>query len=61
MIGRVERDARVEIIPILTLMTESDAAKRDQVTRRRRTGWISLSRVSGDDLIRVIKKVLPGA
>jgi len=46
--------------PILTLTTESDTAKRDQGKRAGATGWI-VKPVSGDDLIRVIKKVLPGA
>ena len=46
--------------PILTLTTESDTTKRDEGKRAGATGWI-VKPVSGDDLIRVIKKVLPGA
>jgi two-component system chemotaxis response regulator CheY len=49
-----------KFIPILTLTTESDNAKRDQGKRAGATGWI-VKPVSGDDLIKVIKKVLPGA
>jgi len=50
----------LKFIPILTLTTESDAAKRDEGKRAGATGWI-VKPCSGDDLIRVIKKVLPGA
>jgi len=47
-------------IPILTLTTESEAAKRDEGKRIGATGWL-VKPVSGNDLIAVIKKVLPGA
>ncbi len=50
----------LKFIPILTLTTESDAAKREEGKRAGATGWI-VKPCSGDDLIRVIKKVLPGA
>jgi two-component system chemotaxis response regulator CheY len=49
-----------KFVPILTLTTEGDAAKRDQGKRLGATGWI-VKPVSGNDLIAVIKKVLPGA
>jgi len=49
-----------KFIPILTLTTESDATKREAGKRAGATGWI-VKPCSGDDLIRVIKKVLPGA
>jgi two-component system chemotaxis response regulator CheY len=47
-------------IPILTLTTESEASKRDEGKRLGATGWL-VKPVSGDDLVKVIKKVLPGA
>jgi two-component system chemotaxis response regulator CheY len=47
-------------IPILTLTTESDAAKRDEGKRAGATGWV-VKPVSGNDLMAVIRKVLPGA
>ena len=47
-------------IPILTLTTESEASKRDEGKRLGATGWL-VKPVSGNDLIAVIKKVLPGA
>jgi two-component system chemotaxis response regulator CheY len=46
--------------PILALTTESQAEKRDQAKQFGATGWL-LKPVSGTDLIRVIKQVLPGS
>jgi two-component system chemotaxis response regulator CheY len=46
--------------PILTLTTESQAAKRDQAKQLGATGWL-VKPVSGPDLVKVIKQVLPGA
>ena len=46
--------------PILTLTTESDTAKRDEAKKLGATGWI-VKPVTGPDLIKVIKQVLPGA
>ena len=60
LIGKVRALPGLKFIPILTLTTESDAAKRDEGKRAGATGWI-VKPVSGDDLIKVIKKVLPGA
>jgi two-component system chemotaxis response regulator CheY len=42
------------------LTTESDTAKRNESKRLGATGWL-VKPVSGDDLIKVIKRVLPGA
>ncbi|MBK1679765.1 response regulator [Rhodocyclus tenuis] len=47
-------------VPILTLTTESQAAKRDEGKRLGATGWL-VKPVSGADLIKVIKQVVPGA
>lgn len=46
--------------PILTLTTESQAAKRDEAKKLGATGWL-VKPVSGPDLVKVIKQVLPGA
>ena len=46
--------------PILALTTESQQAKRDEAKKYGATGWI-VKPVSGTDLIKVIKQVLPGA
>jgi two-component system chemotaxis response regulator CheY len=60
LIGKLRAMPGLKFIPILTLTTESDTAKREEGKRAGATGWI-VKPVSGDDLIRVIKKVLPGA
>jgi two-component system chemotaxis response regulator CheY len=60
LIGKIRAMPGLKFVPILTLTTESDAAKRDEGKRAGATGWI-VKPVLGDDLIRVIKKVLPGA
>lgn len=46
--------------PILTLTTESQAAKRDEGKKLGATGWL-VKPVAGPDLVRTIKQVLPGA
>ena len=60
LIPKIRAMAGLKFTPILTLTTESDAAKRDEGKRAGATGWI-VKPCSGDDLLRVIKKVLPGA
>jgi len=60
LIGKVRATPGLKFTPILTLTTESDTTKRDEGKRAGATGWI-VKPVSGDDLIKVIKKVLPGA
>jgi len=60
MIAHVRSLPAFRFVPILTLTTESDTAKRDEGKRAGATGWL-VKPVSGDDLIKVIRKVLPGA
>jgi two-component system chemotaxis response regulator CheY len=50
----------LRFIPILILTTESQQAKRDEAKKLGATGWL-VKPVSGADLIKVIKQVLPGA
>jgi two-component system chemotaxis response regulator CheY len=50
----------LRFIPILTLTTESDAARRSEGKQAGATGWI-VKPVSGNELVAVIHKVLPGA
>ena len=45
--------------PILTMTTESQAEKREEGKRLGATGWL-VKPVGGTDLIKIIKKVLPG-
>ena len=60
MIGKVRAMPGCRFFPILTLTTESDAAKRDEGRRLGATGWL-VKPVSGNDLIKVVKQLLPGA
>jgi len=46
--------------PILTLTTESQSAKRDEGKKLGATGWL-VKPISGPDLVKVIKQVLPGS
>jgi len=46
--------------PILALTTESQQVKRDEARKLGATGWL-VKPVGGQDLLKVIKKVLPGA
>ncbi len=50
----------LRFVPILTLTTESESAKREEGKRAGATGWL-VKPLSGNDLITVIRKVLPGA
>lgn len=56
------RNARtiLRFTPILALTTESQAAKRDEAKKLGATGWL-VKPVSGPDLLKVVKQVLPGA
>jgi two-component system chemotaxis response regulator CheY len=60
LIRNVRALAAFRFVPILTLTTESEAAKRDEGKRAGATGWL-VKPVSGNDLVAVIRKVLPGA
>jgi two-component system chemotaxis response regulator CheY len=60
LIKRVRALPDMKFVPILTLTTESEAGKRDEGKRAGATGWL-VKPLSGNDLIAVIRKVLPGA
>jgi two-component system chemotaxis response regulator CheY len=45
--------------PILILTTESEQKKREEAKRLGATGWL-VKPVSGNDLMDVVKRVLPG-
>ncbi len=46
--------------PILALTTESQQTRRDEAKKAGATGWL-VKPVGGQDLMKVIKQVLPGA
>ncbi len=60
LIRNVRTMPGLKFIPILTLTTESEAAKRDAGKFAGATGWL-VKPVSGNDLVAVMRKVLPGA
>ena len=60
LIGKLRALPGFRFTPILTLTTESQAAKRDEGRRLGATGWL-VKPVGGDELIKIIKQILPGA
>jgi two-component system chemotaxis response regulator CheY len=59
-IGKARSLGGFRFTPILALTTESQQGKRDEAKKLGATGWL-LKPVSGADLTRIIKQVLPGA
>jgi two-component system chemotaxis response regulator CheY len=59
-IGKARAVAGFRFTPILVLTTESQQAKRDDAKKLGATGWL-VKPVSGVDLTKIIKQVLPGA
>jgi two-component system chemotaxis response regulator CheY len=47
-------------IPVLALTTESAREKRDEAKKFGATGWL-IKPITGPELVKVIKQVLPGA
>lgn len=56
------RQARaiLRFTPILVLTTESQSSKRDEAKKLGATGWL-VKPVGGNDLLKVVKQVVPGA
>ena len=59
-IQQTRAQPRLRFVPILALTTESQQAKRDEAKRLGATGWL-VKPVSGADLVKVIKQIVPGA
>jgi two-component system chemotaxis response regulator CheY len=59
LIRNVRAMPGLKFVPILTLTTESDGAKRSEGKMAGATGWL-VKPVSGSDLVAVMRKVLPG-
>jgi two-component system chemotaxis response regulator CheY len=55
------REARklLRFTPILALTTESQQLKRDEAKRQGATGWL-VKPVGGNELLQVIRQVIPG-
>lgn len=60
LIRNVRSMPGMKFVPILALTTESEVAKRNEGKLAGATGWL-VKPVSGNDLVAVIRKVLPGA
>lgn len=60
LIRGVRALAGLKFVPILTLTTESELAKKNEGRLAGATGWL-VKPVSGNDLVAVIRKVLPGS
>ena len=60
LIRNIRAMPNLKFVPILTLTTETEASKREEGKKAGATGWL-VKPLSGNDLIAVIKKVLPGA
>jgi two-component system chemotaxis response regulator CheY len=60
LIRNVRAMPGLKLIPILTLTTESEAARRNEGKLAGATGWL-VKPVSGNDLVAVMRKVLPSA
>jgi len=60
LVRQVRKMASLRFIPVLMVTTESQQAKRMEAKAAGATGWL-VKPVSGNDLITVIRKVLPGA
>lgn len=60
LIGEVRKLPAFRFKPILMLTTESAQAKKEEAKALGATGWL-VKPVAPDDLIAVVKKVVPGA
>jgi two-component system chemotaxis response regulator CheY len=60
LIRNVRALPALRFTPILTLTTESEASKRDEAKKLGATGWL-VKPVGGNDLVKVLKQLLPGA
>nr|WP_315392738.1 response regulator [uncultured Duganella sp.] len=59
LIKQVRAMPGFRFMPILTLTTESQAAKRDEGKKAGATGWL-VKPVGGADLLKIVRQVLPG-
>jgi two-component system chemotaxis response regulator CheY len=59
-IGKARATPGFRFTPILVLSTESQQARRDEAKKLGATGWM-VKPVSGGDLLKIVRQVLPGA
>jgi two-component system chemotaxis response regulator CheY len=58
LIRKVRTMAGLQFVPILVVTTESQQAKRDEARAAKATGWL-VKPVQPDDLLKVVKQILP--
>jgi len=58
LIRKVRTMAGFQFVPILVVSTESQQAKRDEARAAKATGWL-VKPVQPDDLLKVVKQILP--
>jgi len=58
LIRKVRAMPGFQFIPILVVTTESQQAKRDEARAAKATGWL-VKPVQPDDLLKVVKQILP--
>jgi two-component system chemotaxis response regulator CheY len=59
LIRKVRAMPGIQFVPILVVTTESQQAKRDEARAAKATGWL-VKPVKPDDLLKVVKQILPG-
>lgn len=58
LIRKVRVMSGFQFVPILVVSTESQQAKRDEARAAKATGWL-VKPVQPDDLLKVVKQILP--
>jgi two-component system chemotaxis response regulator CheY len=58
LIRKVRAMAGNQFVPILVVTTESQQAKRDEARAAKATGWL-VKPVKPDDMMKVVKQILP--
>ncbi|HRJ59547.1 MAG TPA: response regulator [Azospirillaceae bacterium] len=58
LIRKVRTMPGLQFIPILVVTTESQQSKRDEARAAKATGWL-VKPVQPDDLLKVVKQILP--
>ena len=58
LIRKVRAMPGIQFVPILVVTTESQQAKRDEARAAKATGWL-VKPVKPDDMMKVVKQILP--
>lgn len=58
LIRKVRTMTGLQFVPILVVTTESQQSKRDEARAAKATGWL-VKPVQPDDLVKVVKQILP--